>query len=73
MVRFHVNENGRAATPAAECDVWSDAAQAPEWDAFARAAFTRLAEMSVEHSLYPAGPEADASKPYARRVSFRLQ
>lgn len=73
IVRFRLNESGNALSPAAACDVWSDAEHASEWDAFAKTAFTRLAEMSVEQSLFSSGPGTDASTVFARRVSFRLR
>jgi hypothetical protein len=73
IVRFRLSESGKALSAAAECDAWSDAAHAPEWDTFAKAAFTRLAEMSVEQSLYSSGPGPDASTVFAQRISFRLR
>ena len=73
IVRFGIDDTGVPTAPKATCNTWAGAEHGPRWDAFASAAFTSLAEMSVEQSLFSSGPETGAVKVFGRRVSFRLR
>lgn len=73
IVRFRIDAQGEAVSPAAECSVVSDGPLAGDWQAFAAAAFPRLAEMSVSQSRYASPPENPPKILYMRRIVFQLR
>ncbi len=70
-VRFRINPEGIATEAAGACQVFG--AVSPEWDAFANAAFPRLAEMAVLHTAYGADPRRRPSATFAQRFVFALE
>lgn len=70
-VRFELGPDGAARLPSGACQVYGSAT--PDWDAFARDAFTRLAEMSVLQTVYSADPAREQSATFQRRFVFALE
>lgn len=72
LVRFQVAATGLALAPAGACDLLAGHSD-KDWDAFALAAFTRLAEMSAAQSRYDGERIYAPSPTYLRRYSYRLR
>lgn len=69
-VRFQLGPEGVAKKPRGACQVLG--AVSPDWDAFARDAFIRLAEMSVQQTIYSDDPNRQPSAGFQRRFVFAL-